>query len=539
MVTKSKNPMVATTAGAIAGGIETLTIWPMEMIKTNLQLGTMRAQYTGMIGGFRYHVQTDGFGSLYRGLAPVLVGSIPKAGIRFGAFDFIKRRLADENGNASAMRNLAAGMMAGAIEATLTTTPIETLKTKLIGANASMWEGTKMILAKEGIRGIYQGLWATILKQSTNQGLRFMWFSEFQKRVSPEFLERHGIITDAQNMTGSQRASLSLIGGMTAGIFSVFGNNPFDVVKTRMQGLQAQKYKSTFDCFRQMLLHEGAGSFYAGVVPRLGRVIPGQGIIFMSSTTKCRYNRQTLGLRCHLDQNRKVDPYHQVKGGPMPATPAASDTAQMLSSLVSMFSLQQQAIANSQQQIHAFMAQQTRFQQEMYEMQARANRQKQKANPPKFHGRADDDLELWLFHIEEHFAAYTVEQSSNDSRFVDMVVPFLGVDVMAWYHEFKHAMGSNPRTWPLFKQQIRARYRDSDYEFKLLTKIHDLQVSGTQQEYSTKVMQLLSMSSIDMPEVVKRWFYQQNLRAETNSVLRHSYVTTLRTAINLKWALLD
>lgn len=66
MVTKSKNPMVATTAGAIAGGIETLTIWPMEMIKTNLQLGTMRAQYTGMIGGFRYHVQTDGVGSLYR-----------------------------------------------------------------------------------------------------------------------------------------------------------------------------------------------------------------------------------------------------------------------------------------------------------------------------------------------------------------------------------------------------------------------------------------------------------------------------------------
>ncbi|KAJ8540557.1 hypothetical protein ON010_g12670 [Phytophthora cinnamomi] len=217
--------MVATTAGAIAGGIETLTIWPMEMIKTNLQLGTMRAQYTGMVGGFRYHVQTDGVGSLYRGLAPVLVGSIPKAGIRFGAFDFIKRKLADEDGKTSAVRNLAAGMMAGAIEATFTTTPIETLKTKLIGANAGVWEGTKMILAKEGIRGIYQGLWATILKQSTNQGLRFMWFSEFQKRVSPEFLERHGIINDAQTMTGSQRASLSLIGGMTAGIFSVFGNN--------------------------------------------------------------------------------------------------------------------------------------------------------------------------------------------------------------------------------------------------------------------------------------------------------------------------
>uniref|UniRef100_A0AAV1TJ63 Tricarboxylate transport protein n=1 Tax=Peronospora matthiolae TaxID=2874970 RepID=A0AAV1TJ63_9STRA len=282
MASKPKNPMVATTAGAIAGGIETLSIWPMEMIKTNLQLGTMRAQYKGMVSGFRYHIQTDGVRSLYRGLAPVLVGSIPKAGIRFGAFDYLKRQLADENGTTSAVRNLAAGMMAGAVEAVLATTPIETIKTKLIGANAGLWEGTKMIVAKEGLRGMYQGLWATILKQSTNQGLRFMWFSEFQKHVNPAFLERHGVISDAENMTGSQRASLSLVGGMTAGIFSVFGNNPFDVVKTRMQGLQAQKYRNTLDCFQQMLRHEGVGSFYAGVVPRLGRVIPGQGIIFMS-----------------------------------------------------------------------------------------------------------------------------------------------------------------------------------------------------------------------------------------------------------------
>lgn len=121
---KSKNPLVATTAGAIAGGIETFAIWPMEMIKTNLQLGTMRNHYSGMLAGFRYHVRTDGVLSLYRGLAPVLIGSVPKAGIRFGAFDFLKQRFADENGKTSAMRNLAAGMAAGTMEATLMTTPV-------------------------------------------------------------------------------------------------------------------------------------------------------------------------------------------------------------------------------------------------------------------------------------------------------------------------------------------------------------------------------------------------------------------------------
>jgi len=52
-----------------------------------------------------------------------------------------------------------------------------------------------------------------------------------------------------------------------------------------MQGTKASQYKSTLDCFKQILTNEGIGAFYAGVVPRLGRVVPGQGIIFMSFET--------------------------------------------------------------------------------------------------------------------------------------------------------------------------------------------------------------------------------------------------------------
>ena len=52
-----------------------------------------------------------------------------------------------------------------------------------------------------------------------------------------------------------------------------------------MQGTKASQYAGTLDCFKQILTKEGAGAFYAGVVPRLGRVVPGQGIIFMSFET--------------------------------------------------------------------------------------------------------------------------------------------------------------------------------------------------------------------------------------------------------------
>lgn len=63
---------------------------------------------------------------------------------------------------------------------------------------------------------------------------------------------------------------------MMAGCFSTLGNNPFDVVKTQMQGTQAKQYANTLDCFRKILSNDGVMAFYKGVFARMGRVVPGQ-----------------------------------------------------------------------------------------------------------------------------------------------------------------------------------------------------------------------------------------------------------------------
>lgn len=279
---KVKKALVPVLAGGIAGGMEILLIWPMEVMKTNLQLGTHRQHYSGLWQGFRYHFQTHGPISLYRGMVPVLFGSIPKAATRFGAFEFFKKNVySDKDGNITIWGNLAAGLSAGAVEAALTTTPVETMKTKLIDANVGVWQGLKRIIATEGIQGLYQGLTATVMRQATSQGLRFMWFGEYKKRIGPA-LERANIVRDYNAISPQQAALVSLVGGMSAGTFSVLGNNPFDVVKTRMQGLGASRYKNTLDCAVQVYRYEGVRAFYTGIVPRLGRVIPGQGIMFMT-----------------------------------------------------------------------------------------------------------------------------------------------------------------------------------------------------------------------------------------------------------------
>jgi solute carrier family 25 citrate transporter 1 len=270
---KSSNPLVSLTAGCIAGGIECVTVWPMEYMKTQLQLQKkttgVKPPFTGVISGLVYTVKTTGFFSLYRGLGVTLIGSIPKAGIRFGGNSYCKKLLMDENGKLTMAKQFLAGLGAGTVEAIFAVTPMETIKTKLIQTNQTLIPGVTSILKESGIRGLYQGLAATILKQGSNQGLRFMFFNKYKDLVT-------------NNGQTKLSPILSLIGGMLAGCFSTLGNNPFDVIKTQMQGKDSGQYKNTYDCFAKIWKEEGVKGFYKGMLPRMGRVVPGQGVIFMS-----------------------------------------------------------------------------------------------------------------------------------------------------------------------------------------------------------------------------------------------------------------
>ena len=61
-----------------------------SLLQDKLPAG-QKPKYTGVISGLTYTVRTTGFFSLYRGLAPTLLGSMPKAGIRFGGNSELKK----------------------------------------------------------------------------------------------------------------------------------------------------------------------------------------------------------------------------------------------------------------------------------------------------------------------------------------------------------------------------------------------------------------------------------------------------------------
>ena len=74
-----------------------------------------------------------------------------------------------------------------------------------------------------GFGGVYKGLTATVIKQGTNQMIRFFVYSNLKNYLQGG---------DPSVDIGSIKTFC--IGGV-AGAASVFGNTPVDVVKTRMQ----------------------------------------------------------------------------------------------------------------------------------------------------------------------------------------------------------------------------------------------------------------------------------------------------------------
>ena len=51
--------------------------------------------------------------------------------------------------------------------------------------------------------------------------------------------------------------------------------------KHNFQGLEAAKYKSSIDCFLQIIKHEGPAALYKGTLPRMSRVVLDVALVFV------------------------------------------------------------------------------------------------------------------------------------------------------------------------------------------------------------------------------------------------------------------
>ena len=96
-----------------------------------------------------------------------------------------------------------------------------------------------------------------MIKQGSNQAIRFSVM---------ESLKTWYMVRNDKKCVPKYMVCLF---GAIAGASSVMGNNPIDVVKTRVQNGVS---KNSLSCAKEILTKEGVRGFYRGCLPRLNRV---------------------------------------------------------------------------------------------------------------------------------------------------------------------------------------------------------------------------------------------------------------------------
>lgn len=258
----NKNPpQLVLAAGAIAGSAEVITTYPLDTIKTHMQIKNYGSSFkTGL-----NIIKNSGFPGLYYGVVPSLTQVAGKASLRFTLYEKIKEFLNDKNQNSN-LNNLIAGLSSGAIEAMIWTSPTE--RVKIIQQNSKIHISTKNVIAniikENGISGLYIGTVPTIYKQSLSVGTRFWLYN-----IIKDLFENDGKKIDTTK---------TIFTGAIAGGLSTTFNHPFDVVKSRIQSDTCKG--KTFNIMKNICKNEGFFALFSGLSPRFYRVAIAQGITF-------------------------------------------------------------------------------------------------------------------------------------------------------------------------------------------------------------------------------------------------------------------
>eukprot|EP00033_Pygsuia_biforma_P002126 GCRY01002359.1.p1 GENE.GCRY01002359.1~~GCRY01002359.1.p1 ORF type:complete len:289 (+),score=46.73 GCRY01002359.1:172-1038(+) len=260
-------------AGGVAGVLGASSVFPLDISKTRLQ--TLRSPVAGGVAGTRHTflsvirmiVRQEGPRGLYKGLGPNLIGIIPEKALKLGCNDFFRQKLKGDAETLSAGKGMLAGTLAGLCQV-CATNPMEIVK---IRRQMSVNESASQIVKELGLRGLYKGTHATLLRDVPFSAV----FFGLNGYLADQFADEHG------NTSLPYHFLASACGGSLA----AFVTTPMDTVKTRFQAVPKPGepiFRNCLEVGANLVKSEGFMSLFKGAVPRMCVMTPLFGIAILT-----------------------------------------------------------------------------------------------------------------------------------------------------------------------------------------------------------------------------------------------------------------
>ncbi|PKS07451.1 hypothetical protein jhhlp_006055 [Lomentospora prolificans] len=187
------NSLLRLTCGGLAGITSVVFTYPLDIVRTRLsiqsasfaELGDRPKKLPGMWATLIHMYKTEGgFFALYRGIIPTVAGVAPYVGLNFMVYEVVRKYLTPEGEqNPNAVRKLLAGAISGAVAQTFTY-PFDVLRRRFqintmsgLGYQyKSIGDAIKVIVAQEGLAGLYKGIIPNLLKVAPSMASSWLSF---------------------------------------------------------------------------------------------------------------------------------------------------------------------------------------------------------------------------------------------------------------------------------------------------------------------------------------------------------------------------
>ncbi|KAI9701874.1 MAG: hypothetical protein M1836_001218 [Candelina mexicana] len=259
---------------------------------------TQRKTFTSTLDGLRKIAKYEGLTSLWRGLSPTLVMSVPGNVIYFTGYDWLR------TGQHSPMKvlipdayaPLAAGAIARAAAATVVS-PIEMFRTRLQASSSSSASGIfkdtlvrlNNMVHSQGYTSLWRGLGLTMWRDVPFSAIYWLGYESIRNGLIDARRRSSGHITNTKSHESHHPTFTDsfIAGGVSGAAASIF-TQPFDVGKTRKQVSTHSSEKQVSSDLRtpRFLWHiyktEGIAGLFTGWVARTLKVAPACAIMISS-----------------------------------------------------------------------------------------------------------------------------------------------------------------------------------------------------------------------------------------------------------------
>eukprot|EP00985_Skeletonema_marinoi_P002591 scaffold1065_cov128-Skeletonema_marinoi.AAC.3 len=255
--------------GGISGVIGLSTVFPIDLIKTRLQISDV-----GLSSVCRDVFAKHGFSGFYRGLGATAIMVFPEKACKLGVNDYLRDVFCNYDRNKeTVVQQVMAGALTGVIQVAVTN-PMEIMKIRLQTAESATVSPLQA-LRELGWKGLYNGSGVTLLRDVPYNVIFFLSYIEIKRALtSPE-----GEVSRAR-ILGS---------GVAAGMLAAFFGTPMDVVKSRIQMRNSPYTNGAIDCAKRLYAEGGYGMFFRGAFPRMAVQGPMYGIALLFFELQSQY----------------------------------------------------------------------------------------------------------------------------------------------------------------------------------------------------------------------------------------------------------